>query len=46
MAQIAKVLEPIGVAYHPQRPGGGGLDLPQMHAQGVAALLLTQDGKH
>ena len=42
--QIAKVLEPIGVAYDAQRPGGGGSDLSQMHAKGMAALTLTQDG--
>lgn len=42
--QIAKVLEPIGVAYDPNRPGGGGSDLSQMHAKGMAALSLTQDG--
>ncbi|HEX7814555.1 M20/M25/M40 family metallo-hydrolase [Dyella sp.] len=44
--QIAKVLEPIGVAYDPQRPGGGGSDLSQMHGKGMAALSLTQDGTY
>ncbi|MDY1548566.1 M20/M25/M40 family metallo-hydrolase [Luteibacter sahnii] len=44
IAQIAKVLEPIGVAYDASRPGGGGSDLSQMHAKGMAALSLTQDG--
>ncbi|MDR6937096.1 M20/M25/M40 family metallo-hydrolase [Luteibacter sp. 3190] len=42
--QIAKVIEPIGVAYDPNKPGGGGSDLSQMHAKGMAALSLTQDG--
>jgi hypothetical protein len=44
--QIAKVLAPIGVAYDAKRPGGGGSDLSQMHAKGMAALTLTQDGTH
>ena len=44
--QIAKVLEPLGVAYDANRPGGGGSDLSQMHAKGMAALSLTQDGTH
>jgi hypothetical protein len=44
MAQIAKVLAPIGVAYDTAKPGGGGSDLSQMHAKGMAALSLTQDG--
>ena len=44
IGQIAKVLEPIGVAYDATRPGGGGSDLSQMHAKGMAALSLTQDG--
>lgn len=43
IAQIAKVLEPIGVAYDPKRPGGGGSDLSQMHLKGMAALSLDQD---
>ncbi|MDQ0010912.1 Zn-dependent M28 family amino/carboxypeptidase [Luteibacter jiangsuensis] len=42
--QIAKVIEPIGVAYDASKPGGGGSDLSQMHAKGMAALSLTQDG--
>ena len=42
--QIAKVVEPIGVAYDAKMPGGGGSDLSQMHAKGMAALTLTQDG--
>ena len=42
--QIAKLLEPIGVAYDASKPGGGGSDLSQMHAKGMAALSLTQDG--
>ncbi len=44
--QIASVLAPIGVAYDAKRPGGGGSDLSQMHAKGMAALSLTQDGTH
>ena len=42
--QIAAVLAPLGVAYDAKRPGGGGSDLSQMHARGMAALSLTQDG--
>jgi hypothetical protein len=44
IGQIAKVLAPLGVAYDAERPGGGGSDLSQMHAKGMAALSLTQDG--
>jgi hypothetical protein len=44
IGQIAQVLEPVGVAYDATRPGGGGSDLSQMHAKGMAALSLTQDG--
>ena len=44
IGQIAKVLQPIGVAYDASRPGGGGSDLSQMHGKGMAALSLTQDG--
>jgi hypothetical protein len=44
IAQIARVLAPIGVAYDAKRPGGGGSDLSQMHGKGMAALSLTQDG--
>ena len=44
--QIAKVLAPIGVAYDPNAQGGGGSDLSQMHAKGMAALSLTQDGTY
>lgn len=46
IAQIASVLAPLGVAYDASRPGGGGSDLSQMHARGMAALSLTQDGTH
>lgn len=42
--QMAQVLAPIGVAYDAKRAGGGGSDLSQMHAKGMAALSLTQDG--
>ncbi len=44
IGRIARVLEPIGVAYDATRPGGGGSDLSQMHGEGMAALSLTQDG--
>lgn len=44
IGQIARVLEPVGVAYDATRPGGGGSDLSQMHVKGMAALSLTQDG--
>ncbi|RCS29749.1 peptidase M28 family protein [Rhodanobacter denitrificans] len=44
IGQIARVLEPVGVAYDAGKPGGGGSDLSQMHAKGMAALSLTQDG--
>ncbi|WP_017463429.1 M20/M25/M40 family metallo-hydrolase [Dyella ginsengisoli] len=46
IGQIARVLAPIGVAYDPDKPGGGGSDLSQMHARGMAALSLTQDGTY
>ncbi|WP_449427477.1 M20/M25/M40 family metallo-hydrolase [Rhodanobacter umsongensis] len=46
IAQIAKVLAPIGVAYDARHPGGGGSDLSQMHGKGMAALSLTQDGTY
>lgn len=44
--QIAKVLQPIGVAYDPKQPGGGGSDLSQMHHKGMAALTLAQDATY
>ncbi|GLQ50284.1 M20/M25/M40 family metallo-hydrolase [Dyella flava] len=44
--QIAKVLAPIGVAYDPKLPGGGGSDLSQMHHKGMAALSLDQDATY
>jgi hypothetical protein len=46
IAQIAKVLAPIGVSYDAKKPGGGGSDLSQMHGKGMAALTLVQDGTH
>ncbi|MFA6229674.1 MAG: M20/M25/M40 family metallo-hydrolase [Rhodanobacter sp.] len=46
IAQIANVLAPLGVSYDNTKPGGGGSDLSQMHARGMAALSLTQDGTH
>ncbi|QAU24224.1 peptidase M28 family protein [Dyella sp. M7H15-1] len=44
--QIAKVLQPIGVAYDAKQPGGGGSDLSQMHRKGMAALTLAQDATY
>jgi hypothetical protein len=44
--QIANVLKPIGVAYDPKQPGGGGSDLSQMHQKGMAALTLAQDATY
>ncbi len=44
--QMAGVLAPLGVVYDPDRPGHGGPDLAPMHARGMAALSLTQDGTH
>ncbi len=44
--QITQVLAPLGVAYDAKLPGGGGSDLSQMHAKGMAALSLTQDGTY
>ncbi|MFT3791655.1 MAG: M20/M25/M40 family metallo-hydrolase [Rudaea sp.] len=46
IAQIADVLKPIGVEYAADRSGGGGSDLSQMHAKGMAALSIGQDGTH
>jgi Zn-dependent M28 family amino/carboxypeptidase len=46
IAQIAAVLKPIGVDYDDKKAGGGGSDLSQMHAKGMAALTLLQDGTH
>lgn len=44
--QIAAVLKPLGVAYDPEGEGHGGPDLSPMHARGMAALTLSQDGTH
>lgn len=44
--QIADVLKPLGVAYDPTRPGGGGSDLGSMHGKGMAALTLDQDATY
>ena len=44
--QIADVLKPLGVAYDPGRPGGGGSDLGSMHTKGMAALTLNQDATY
>jgi len=46
IAQIAAVLKPLGVDYDETKSGGGGSDLSQMHAKGMAALTLLQDGAH
>ena len=46
IAQMAAVMKPLGVEYDATRPGGGGPDLSQMHARGMAALSLGQDGTH
>ncbi len=44
--QIAAVLKPLGVEYDDKREGGGGSDLSALHAKGMAALSLTQDGTY
>ena len=46
IAQIADVLKPLGVQYDADRPGGGGSDLSALHAKGMAALSIGQDGTH
>lgn len=43
VAQIAKVLEPLGIAYDAKRSGSGGSDLSAVHAVGMAGLSLHQD---
>ncbi len=43
VAQIAAVLQPLGVEYDAAAPGNGGSDLSEMHAVGMAALSLHQD---
>ena len=43
IAQIAKVLEPLGVEYAADEPGHGGSDLSAVHAVGMAGLSLHQD---
>jgi hypothetical protein len=42
--QMAEVLVKSFVGYYPSLPGDGGSDLSQMHAKGMAALSLTQQG--
>jgi Zn-dependent M28 family amino/carboxypeptidase len=46
IAQIAAVLKPIGVEYDEKGAGSGGSDLSVLHAKGMAALSLDQDGTH
>ncbi|MBX3702012.1 MAG: M20/M25/M40 family metallo-hydrolase [Dokdonella sp.] len=43
IAQIAKTLEPLGVAYDASQPGSGGSDLSAIHKVGMAGLSLHQD---
>ena len=43
VAQIAKLLEPLGVEYDANEPGHGGSDLSAVHAVGMAAVSLHQD---
>jgi hypothetical protein len=43
VAQMATLLEPLGVAWDTKAPGWGGSDLSAMHAVGMAALSLHQD---
>ncbi|MBN8714559.1 MAG: M20/M25/M40 family metallo-hydrolase [Xanthomonadales bacterium] len=46
IAQMAQVLAPLGVAYDANLPGSGGPDLSLLHAKGMAALTLAQDGTY
>ena len=46
IAQMAQVLAPLGVAYDPKLPGSGGPDLSLLHAKGMAAPSLAQDGTY
>ncbi|MEO9079309.1 MAG: M20/M25/M40 family metallo-hydrolase [Rhodanobacter sp.] len=46
IAQMAQVLAPLGVAYDAKIPGSGGPDLSLLHAKGMAALTLAQDGTY
>ena len=43
IAQVARVLEPLGVEYNADEPGHGGSDLSAVHAVGMAAISLHQD---
>ena len=43
IAQIAGVLQPLGIAYDANEPGHGGSDLSAVHAVGMAAVSLHQD---
>lgn len=44
--QIAAVLQPLGVEYDAKAAAGGGPDLGPIHAKGMAALSIAQDGTH
>ena len=43
VAQIASVLQPLGIEYDPAARGSGGSDLSAVHAVGMAGLSLHQD---
>ncbi|TCO42839.1 Zn-dependent M28 family amino/carboxypeptidase [Dokdonella fugitiva] len=43
VAQIAAVLQPLGIEYDASEPGNGGSDLSAVHAVGMAAVSLHQD---
>jgi Zn-dependent M28 family amino/carboxypeptidase len=43
IAQIAAVLQPLGIEYDAKEPGNGGSDLSAVHAVGMAAMSLHQD---
>jgi Zn-dependent M28 family amino/carboxypeptidase len=43
IAQIAAVLQPLGIEYDAKEPGSGGSDLSAVHAVGMAAVSLHQD---
>lgn len=43
LAQMAVVLQPLGIGYDPDAPGWGGSDLSAVHAVGMAGLSFHQD---
>ncbi len=43
LAQMAVLLQPLGIEYDPDAPGSGGSDLSAVHAVGMAGLSLHQD---